>query len=182
MEPQSPNLTLVEPSDLGFAKFGGLGYRQLPYNHHNLTWVFAVSVCDNYPYFSTEAVVAASDKYRILTPGLECAGIYRQVKGTKTGAISEWGQEFSAMDYVHEPTALYAHTLGRFEFMDRDFGGSVVLVSFQYHMWGGTKGTALLQGSGDGRSTYTTLWSNSGDGGGLWFQQRSVMTIQLTCL
>ena len=108
---QSPSLTLVEPSDLGFAKFGGLGYRQLPYSHRNLTWVFAVSVCDNYPYFSTEAVVAASDKYRILTPGLECAGIYRQVKGTKTGAISEWGQEFSAMDYVHEPTALYAHTL-----------------------------------------------------------------------
>lgn len=29
-------------------------------------------------------------------------------------------------------------------------------------------GTVLLQGSGDGRSTYTTLWSKSGDEGGGW--------------
>ena len=103
---QSPD-SLVQFRNLSFEQFGGLGYRQLPYNHRNLTWVFAVSVCDNYPYFSTDAVVAASNKYHILTPGLECAGIYRQVKGTKTGAISEWGQEFSAMDYINFPTALY---------------------------------------------------------------------------
>ena len=100
---------LVQFSNLSFETFGGLGYRQLPYNHRNLTWVFAVSVCDNYPYFSTDAVVMASNKYHILTPGLECAGIYRQVKGTKTGAISEWGQEFSAMDYINFPTALCVH-------------------------------------------------------------------------
>eukprot|EP01044_Picomonas_judraskeda_P047151 COSAG03_NODE_26680_length_257_cov_1.316456_1_plen_82_part_10 len=72
---QSPN-RLVQFNNLSFEQFGGLGYRQLPYNNRKLTWVFAVSVCDNYPYFSTEAVVAASNKYHILTPGLECAGIY----------------------------------------------------------------------------------------------------------
>ena len=106
---QQPNpQRLVEFSSLRFAQFGGaaLGYRPLPYRQLNLSWVFAVSVCDSFAYFSTEAVVAASKKYGILTPGLECAGIYQQVKGTKTGAISEWGQEFSAMDYINFPTAL----------------------------------------------------------------------------
>ena len=46
--------------------------------------------------------------------------------------------------------------------MHRNFGQDVASVSFYYSMYGATMGTALLQGSDDGGSTYTTLWSKSG--------------------
>ena len=101
---------------LSFAQFGGLELLPLPYNNLNATWAFTVSVCDVFTsrpgmpskqFFSTEAVVAASKQNGgMLTPGLECAGIYEQVHNTNTGAVAEWGQEFSAMDYVSQPTAL----------------------------------------------------------------------------
>ena len=53
--------------------------------------------------------------------------------------------------------------------MYRNFGDDVASVSFQYSMYGGTMGTALLQGSDDGGSTYTTLWSKSGNQGNAWY-------------
>ena len=53
--------------------------------------------------------------------------------------------------------------------MYRDFGVDVAGVSFQYSMYGAAMGTALLQGSADGGSTYTTLWSNSGNQGDAWY-------------
>ena len=53
--------------------------------------------------------------------------------------------------------------------MYRDFGDDVASVSFQYSMYGETMGTALLQGSDDGGSTYTTLWSKSGNQGNAWY-------------
>ena len=54
--------------------------------------------------------------------------------------------------------------------MDRDFGNEgVASVSFQYHMYGASMGTVKLAGSDDGGSTYTTLWSKSGNEGNAWF-------------
>ena len=53
--------------------------------------------------------------------------------------------------------------------MYRNFGEDIKSVSFQYHMYGSTMGTALLQGSGDGGATYTTLWSKSGDQSNAWY-------------
>ena len=106
---------LVAQPNLSFSAFNGssdLQFRPLPYNGLNRTWAFSVSVCDSFAstipsqFFSTAAVVAASKKYGLLTPGLECAGVYEQVKGTTTGAVAEWANEFSAMDYVHYPSAL----------------------------------------------------------------------------
>ena len=41
-------------------------------------------------------------------------------------------------------------------------------VSFQYHMYGATMGTAWLQGSDDGGSTYSDLWYKSGNQGDAW--------------
>ena len=54
--------------------------------------------------------------------------------------------------------------------MYRNFGRDVVYVSFHYRysMYGATMGTALLQRSTDGGSTYTTLWSKSGNRGDVW--------------
>ena len=53
--------------------------------------------------------------------------------------------------------------------MVRDFGDDVTSVSFQYSMYGAAMGTALLQGSDDGGSTYTTLWSKSENQGNAWY-------------
>jgi hypothetical protein len=50
-------------------------------------------------------VVRASAQYGLLTPGLECAGMYEQVATTRTGAVGEWGQEFTAWDSDNNPTA-----------------------------------------------------------------------------
>jgi hypothetical protein len=108
---------LVALPNLSFTQFAQrLDFLPLPYNDLNKTWAFSVSVCDVFTsrpgmpskaFFSTEAVAAASNKHGgMLTAGLECAGIYEQVHGTTTGAVAEWGQEFSAMDYVSQPTAL----------------------------------------------------------------------------
>ena len=53
--------------------------------------------------------------------------------------------------------------------MYRDYGRDVGLVSFQYSMYGYYMGAVLLQGSDDGGSTYTTLWSKTGNQGSGWF-------------
>jgi hypothetical protein len=52
--------------------------------------------------------------------------------------------------------------------MYRNVGDNVASISFWYHMYGSAMGTALLQGSDDGGSTYTTLWSKSGNHGDAW--------------
>ena len=53
--------------------------------------------------------------------------------------------------------------------MQRDLGDNVALsVSFHYHMYGSTMGTVWLQGSNDGGSTYTNMWSKSGNLGNSW--------------
>ena len=55
--------------------------------------------------------------------------------------------------------------------MYRDFRndiGSIRAVTFQYSMYGATMGTVELQGSNNGGSTYTTLWSKSGNQGTGW--------------
>ena len=50
-------------------------------------------------------------------------------------------------------------------------GGLVAAVNFSYHMYGADMGTVLLQGSAsvdDDGSSYTTLWSKSGNSGNSW--------------
>lgn len=69
---------------------------------------------------------------------------------------------------------IYAETSGpnkpAVEFdLCRTFDEDVRRVSFQYHMYGSTIGDVVLQGSDDGGSTYTTLWSKSGNLGDSWY-------------
>ena len=69
---------------------------------------------------------------------------------------------------------IYAETSGpnkpAVEFdLCRTFNEDVRRVSFQYHMYGSTIGNVVLQGSDDGGSTYTTLWSKSGNLGDSWY-------------
>ena len=52
--------------------------------------------------------------------------------------------------------------------MYRDFGGEVGSLSFDYHMYGSDMGSVVLGGSRDDGSSYTILWSKSGDQGNTW--------------
>jgi len=54
----------------------------------------------------------------------------------------------------------------------RTFQADVETVSFYYSMYGATIGSLRVDGSNDGFSTYTTVWSESGDQGtsGAWSQ------------
>ena len=53
--------------------------------------------------------------------------------------------------------------------MYRDYGADIDSVSFFYHMYGADMGWASLMGSSDGGSSYTTLWSKSGNQGDAWY-------------
>ena len=61
-----------------------------------------------------------------------------------------------------------ANELGGEVSLQRDYGGSVDSISFYYHMHGADAGSVMLAGSSDGGTTFTTLWSKSGDQGGAW--------------
>ena len=77
----------------------------------------------------------------------------------------------SAYDGSYYVYAETSKNIGGVEFsMYRDFGIDVASVSFQYSMYGDTMGTALLQGSADGGSTYMTPWSKSGNQGDAWYR------------
>ena len=67
---------------------------------------------------------------------------------------------------------MYAETsgLGRTKFhLQKGFpeGQELYGVAFQYHMYGSTMGSAILETSADGTS-WVSLWSKSGDQGNQW--------------
>ncbi len=47
-------------------------------------------------------------------------------------------------------------------------------LTFDYHMWGSSMGTLALMASNNGGSSWTTLWSISGDQGNSWTNDQSV--------
>lgn len=62
-------------------------------------------------------------------------------------------------------------------------GVSNPTITFQYHMYGATMGTLSLQARPDGSTTWTTIWSLSGNQGNAWQQAEvslsSYSTVQL---
>jgi hypothetical protein len=87
--------------------------------------------------------------------------------GTPSGSTGP-SSAYDGSYYVYAETSIPNSPGVEFS-MYRDFGDDVASVSFQYHMYGGTMGAVLLQGSDDGGSTYTTLWSKSGNQGNAWY-------------
>ena len=75
---------------------------------------------------------------------------------------------------------VYAETSGSGNYgksfdLDRSFpaGQELYGVTFQYHMYGATMGSAILESSADGTS-WVSLWSKSGNMGNQWRQATSV--------
>jgi hypothetical protein len=84
-----------------------------------------------------------------------------------TGSSSTGPQAASSGSYyMYAETSSPNNPYAVFE-MYQEFDGAVSTVDFDYHMYGATMGTAEVQGSADG-SSYTTLWTRSGDQGSAW--------------
>ena len=89
---------------------------------------------------------------------------------------------------------MYAETSGQynknFDLAKTFVGGAFVYgISFQYHMYGSTIGSAILESGAPGASgtNWTTIWSQSGDLGDQWnqalvFAQQSPTMLRFTCV
>ena len=84
-----------------------------------------------------------------------------------TGSASTGPQSASTGSYyMYAETSTPNNPYGLFE-MYQEFDDSLGTVDFDYHMYGATIGTVEVQGSADG-SSYTTLWTKSGEQGSGW--------------
>ena len=71
--------------------------------------------------------------------------------------------------YVHAETS--GDNSNKIFDLEKSFpvGSELYGVAFQYHMYGGTVGSAVLESSADG-TTWGSLWSKSGNQGDQWLQ------------
>ena len=93
--------------------------------------------------------------------------------------------------YVYAETSGSAGNPNKNFDLAKTFGGGAFVygISFQYHMYGATMGSAILESGapGEAGTTWTTIWSQSGNLGDQWnqalvFAQQSPTMLRFSCV